>query len=389
MAAGQNAGMHPALERLARGIRAAHDTTAYALATAGLLAVAGLIEVNDEGQPLTGGLAMAVLTATVPLGLRRRYPAVAAYLAIIASVWARLMLGHWLLIPVTAAMVGLYVLVRHTSSGTSWLRVVPALAILAVPVVPDRWNDEASLVSLAALGTVAIGELVRLRADARRERGEAAARLLEAGRREAVLAERARIARELHDVVAHSVSVIAVQAEMAPFGIADLSPEAREGFKRIAGSARAAMTELRSVLDVLRDEGDGSGLAPQPGLDRLQVLLDEHRSAGGSVGLRTAGTQERLAATVELSAYRIVQEALTNVRKHAPGAAATVELAWTADRLFVRVADDGPGPDGTPGPGHGLAGMRERAASVGGTLDAGPGSGGGFVVTATLPRGPS
>jgi signal transduction histidine kinase len=90
---------------------------------------------------------------------------------------------------------------------------------------------------------------------------------------------------------------------------------------------------------------------------------------------------------VELSAYRIVQEALTNVRKHAPGAAATVELAWTADRLLVRVADDGPGADGTPG--HGLAGMRERAASVGGTLDAGPGSGGGFVVTATLPRGPS
>jgi signal transduction histidine kinase len=278
--------MHPALERLA---------------------VAGLVEVNDEGQPLTGGLALAMLVATVPLGLRRRYPAVVAYVTIIASVWARLMLGHWLLIPVVAAMIALYVLVRHTSSGTRWLRVVPALAILAVPVVPDRWNDEASLVSLVALGTVAAGELARLRSEARRERAEAAARLVEAGRREAVLAERARIARELHDVVAHSVSVIAVQAEMAPFGIADLSPEAREGFKQIAGSARAAMTELRSVLDVLRGDGDGAGLAPQPGLDRLDDLLAQHRAAGGTVELTAEGERTPLAATVELTAYRIVQ----------------------------------------------------------------------------------
>jgi len=378
--------MHPAIEQLARGARAVHDAPAYALGTAGLLAVAGLVEVNDEGQPLTGGLAVAVLTATVPLGLRRRYPAVVAYVAIIASVWSRLMLGYWLFVPVIAAMVALYLLVRHSSSGTRWLRVVPALAILAVPVVPDSWNDEASLVSLAALGTVAVGELARLRSEARRERAEAEARLVEAGRREAVLAERARIARELHDVVAHSVSVIAVQAEMAPYGIADLSPEAREGFKRIAGSARSAMTELRSVLDVLRDEGDGAGLDPQPGLDRLGALLAEHRAAVGTVELRSEGERVPLAATVELTAYRIVQEALTNIRKHAPGAAAVVALRWHPARLAISVTDDGPGPGGTPA-GHGLAGMRERAASVGGELDAGPGPGRGFAVTATLPTG--
>ncbi|RFU41534.1 hypothetical protein DZF91_11400 [Actinomadura logoneensis] len=154
--------------------------------------------------------------------------------------------------------------------------------------------------------------------------------------------ERARIARELHDVVAHSVSMIAVQAETAPYTMENLSPEAREGYTEIARTAREALVEMRRLLGVLRaDAGAGAESAPQPRLDRLPELVEQHQGAGGRADLVVQGQPRALSTTVELSAYRIVQEALTNARRHAPGADVHIELTYLPDRLAVRVRDEG------------------------------------------------
>nr|WP_276515303.1 histidine kinase [Actinomadura coerulea] len=233
--------------------------------------------------------------------------------------------------------------------------------------------------------------------------------------------ERARIARELHDVVAHSVSMIAVQAETAPYTMDSLSPEARAGYTEIAKTAREALVEMRRLLSVLRADATPEPEAansPQPRLDRLPDLIEQHRGAGGHVDLNVHGDPRALSTTVELSAYRIVQEALTNARRHAPGAGVRVDLTFLPDRLAVRVQDGGasaatqvlnprdpgartggpssagpaPADDGRTrletsgsGGGHGLVGMRERATMLGGRFSAGPATQGGFLVEAELP----
>jgi len=203
-----------------------------------------------------------------------------------------------------------------------------------------------------------------------------------------VRGERARIARELHDVVAHHISMIAVQAETARLTTPALPSAGAQRLLAIGDTARAALTEMRRLLGVLRDSDRQAGpeLAPQPGLAQLAALLDEARDASGAgTRLILHGPPLALDPSIELAAYRIVQEALTNTRRHAPGAAVDVELLRTADCLRLRVRDNGPGPPADPGRGHGLAGMRERAAAVGGELRTGPAAGGGFLVDAVLP----
>ncbi|MDG4825918.1 sensor histidine kinase [Asanoa sp. WMMD1127] len=200
--------------------------------------------------------------------------------------------------------------------------------------------------------------------------------------------ERARIARELHDVVAHHISMISVQAENARFTTPGLPAAGAERFAAIGGTARAALTEMRRLLGVLR--ADAAPVTPerrpQPGLRELAALLDEARDAAGSgARLILRGPPVPLDPGVELAAYRIVQEALTNARRHAPGAAVDVEITYRADGLGLRIRDNGPGPEGAAA-GHGLSGMRERAVAVGGRLRTGvAGPAGGFVVEATLP----
>ncbi|WP_211238428.1 sensor histidine kinase [Actinomadura rifamycini] len=232
-----------------------------------------------------------------------------------------------------------------------------------------------------------------------RRRAEAAAR--DASRRAAehtLLAhtargERARIARELHDVVAHHVSMISVQAETARLAVPGMPAEGAERLLAIGDTARTALTEMRRLLGVLREDAGEPGGAPdrrpQPGLQQLLDLIDETRDgAGAAARLIVAGPVAALDPGVELTAYRIVQEALTNARRHAPGAAVDVELAYTGEGLRLAVRDNGPGPavDGPPVPGgHGLTGMRERVAAVGGELRTGAGPLGGFVVEAVLP----
>ncbi|HEY4334173.1 MAG TPA: sensor histidine kinase, partial [Ilumatobacteraceae bacterium] len=198
--------------------------------------------------------------------------------------------------------------------------------------------------------------------------------------------ERARIARELHDVVAHHISMVAVQAETARLTTAGMPAAGAQKLSAIGDTARTALTEMRRLLGVLREDAEAPDLRPQPGLGQLNDLVDEARDATGSgTRLILRGSPVALDPGVELAAYRIAQEALTNARRHAAGAAVDVELHYGADRLHLRIRDNGPGPVGDIHGGHGLTGMRERAAAVGGHLRTGPAAGGGFLVEASLP----
>ncbi|WUV77169.1 sensor histidine kinase [Streptomyces sp. NBC_01477] len=203
--------------------------------------------------------------------------------------------------------------------------------------------------------------------------------------------ERARIARELHDVVAHHISMIAVQAETARLTTPGMPAAGAARLSEIGDTARAGLTEMRRLLGVLRQDAevDIAERRPQPGLQQLNELLDEARCASGAgVRLIVSGPAAALDPGVELAAFRIVQEALTNVRRHARGAAVDVELHYAADALRLRVRDNGPGPGAAAGDGgHGLPGMRERAAAAGGTLRTGRAAGGGFLIEASLPVG--
>ena len=215
----------------------------------------------------------------------------------------------------------------------------------------------------------------------------------------AVVEERTRIARELHDVVAHSVSVMVVQAGAAEQVVEDDPAHVRAALETIRRTGTEALAEMRRVVAMLRDAEEAGTLTPQPGLGQLRVLVDEARSGGLEVSLTVTGTTDRLPAGLDLAAYRILQEALTNVRRHAGASHAEVHVRYEDESLTLEVRDDGrsrsatdgaePGPDpvavGTGGLGHGLIGMRERVGIYGGRLDAGPTRDGGFRVLAVLP----
>jgi signal transduction histidine kinase len=205
-----------------------------------------------------------------------------------------------------------------------------------------------------------------------------------------VLEERTRIARELHDVVAHHMSLIAVRAETAPYRLTGLPGPVQAEFRALSGAAREALIDMRRLLGVLRQEQE-AGLAPQPQLSDLPVLVESARLAGVPVELSVPVALDGVPAAVGVCAYRIVQESLSNARQHSPGAAITVSVDHDASAVTLRVAN-GPGEQGGPPgkslrPGHGLAGMRERVALLGGSLTAGPAADGGFVVAAVLPVG--
>ncbi len=297
----------------------------------------------------------------------------------------------------SGAMVALYSVAAHSTRPTS--RRVGAATAVIIFGVPLADGGNADVVDWSATFVTAaaawlLGENVRTQ---RAYAAEMAARAEDAERRRddearrAVAEERLRLARELHDVTAHHVSVMAVQAE-AGQALLPADPErAAETLARIAGSAREALGDLRRLLGVLRDDGDegDGGRSPQPGLAGLPGLVEEMRAAGVPVAVRIEGDPVAVASAVDVSAYRIVQEALTNVLRHAPGARADVVVRFGADAVEIEVGNERR-PNGhaprTHGPGHGLVGMRERAALLGGRLDAGPADGDRFVVRARLPR---
>jgi len=208
--------------------------------------------------------------------------------------------------------------------------------------------------------------------------------------RRAVLEERTRIAREMHDVIAHHLSLIAVQAETAPYRLPGLPEPAQAEFASLSEGARGALAEMRRLLGVLRRD-QPAGRAPQPQLTDLPALVDAARQAGLSVELSTASVLDQVPSSVGVCAYRIVQESLSNASQHAPGAGVTVSVGHDSGTVLLRVAN-GPGSpagldENSQGAGHGLTGMRERVALLGGSLSAGPSPDGGFVVTAVLPLG--
>ncbi|REE98445.1 sensor histidine kinase [Thermomonospora umbrina] len=380
----------------------------FAPLTGVALVIAALAELAPQGTPpisVAGGFAVA---STLPLVWRREFLRPVAAVALSAFA-AGLLSGQELrFTTVFAALYTLYALGRHLPRQSAGALAVGTLATIGVIYLAAGSLDEVPwpATMVAALAAIGLGDARRVKESAERTEAEAEernnetlTRLTAVQREQAVMRERARIARELHDVVAHSVSMIAVQAETAPYTLQDLSPQAREGYVEIARTAREALVEMRRLLGVLRaDAGTGPESAPQPRLDRLPDLIDQHRGAGGGdARLEVRGDPRDLSATVELSAYRIVQEALTNARRHAPGADVRVELAFLNDRLAVRVRDTGAsaptmvldpsqaaGGSGGPG-GHGLVGMQERATMLGGRFSAGPATEGGFMVEAELP----
>jgi signal transduction histidine kinase len=249
---------------------------------------------------------------------------------------------------------------------------------------------------------VVLGTALRGRREARAELGRQTTLTAEERARRTLLEERSRIARELHDVVAHHMSVISIQAQVAPHLVENPSEELRENLDGIRQNALEALTELRRVLGVLRAEHPetpeqpadlATGTAPhapQPTLDRLDALVENTRAAGLSVEVDVRGARRPLPPGVDLSAYRIVQEALSNVLRHAPGATASVALVHYVHGVDVRIVNSRPTRrvPSSPGAGHGLLGMRERAAMLGGTLRAGPRPDGGYEVAAYLPTAP-
>ncbi|TQL66678.1 signal transduction histidine kinase [Nocardioides albertanoniae] len=370
--------------------------------------VLGIVQAAILTESVAGGVAMLVgfsHAAAVPLALRR--PVEAAGLSLVAVTAAALAVARhspdgwpWMAPPPTLTQL-LVLLVLTVVAG--WRLAATTLGIqvaigVALAVVGLAWNDfvgslveVANFASLAlllgALATVA-GRLVESRSALREEH-----------ERRSVVEEKARIARELHDVIAHNMSLITVQARSAPHRVDDVSPAAEAEFAEIGDLAASALRQMRGVLDVLRTEEGQSGRVPVPGVDGLGELFESARGTGQRVevhGELPALTD--VAPEVGTAAYRIVQEALSNARRHASDEPVTVDLSLGEAELEIRVANalDGAAPGAdidaeSAGGGHGLIGMRERAAAVGGTLTAGAESTAGtsegdqFVVEARLP----
>jgi signal transduction histidine kinase len=360
-----------------------------------LLAAVAIVEVatsSDIDAPLPL-LAMFTLGTTLPLLWRRQSPLVVlvAVMACVAIPDAT----HEIANNASAPFAGLLVAAYASGAYTSHRDGRIAAAIIAVTIVlmaleaeEDVFGDAVFIggILLAVWGAATIV----------RSRNELAAALaartveLEHERdnsaRLAVAEERARIARELHDVVAHNVSIMVVQAGAERRALGDERPQTSDALATIEATGRAAMTEMRRLLGMLRRSDDELALAPQPSLRHLGDLVEQVREAGMPVELRIEGEERPVAPGVDLSAYRIVQEALTNALKHAGPATARVTVRYGERELDIEIADDGAGANGdAPAGGHGLVGMRERVALFGGDLATGGQSGGGYTVRARLP----
>lgn len=343
---------------------------------------------HQGGDVGTGAAIFLTVLALLPLLPARRWPAFAAAASTLVTVAS---LREQDAPPGVASFaITLFLFVQLVTRRG--LRFAAPLCVPFVVVTAARLDGRHSTLGsttplLFLLGALVVGESLRRRRVAVAALGETQDRMAESVRAQTVLEERARIARELHDIVAHHLSVIAVESEAARLTSPELSADAETRLQAIAATAREALTETRRLLGVLRDDsGSGADRAPQPGLDELDELIDKAEATGTPVRFVRQGRVVRLPRSVDLAAYRIVQEGLTNARRHAPGADVEVELSYRDGELRVRVRDHGPAAPGVElVPGHGLMGMRERAALAGGTFSAGPVEGGGFEVDVTLP----
>ncbi|MEV0460877.1 sensor histidine kinase [Catellatospora methionotrophica] len=361
-----------------------------------LLALIGLtsaaFEYLSDNRNLDYGWSIVLATAgTAPAALMAYRPLLAwriGYAALLfgTSGYAPTESWPWNPVQILALLAVLWFVALRADAGVSawcWL-----LSLLPVWVyVGNPGNAWGVTVLLAAI--MLVGDQVRRRRRSQRALAEQAERSeLEQARR-AVLQERTRIAREMHDVVAHSMSMIAVRAETAPYRVAELTGAAKDEFTEIAASARTALDDMRRLLSVLRQADDPALTAPQPGLAELGPLVDDARAAGVDVHLAMELPLRPVGEAAALTAYRIVQEALANATRYAPGARVDVSLATDEQGLRVTVRNGRPTgrPTRPPGAGHGLVGMRERVAILDGELSAEPTGDGGFAVAALLPDG--
>ncbi|RPK94701.1 sensor histidine kinase [Streptomyces sp. ADI98-10] len=331
-----------------------------------LLAIlVGVVQLVFDVRPGIGNFAMLVITYTVATVGERWASRLALVCSLSAAALSQL---RW-----------------EAEPGGSWPQVIFVTVIMTVPFVL-AW---------------VLGDSLRTRRayfDQLEERAARLEREREAQSKVAVAAERARIARELHDVVAHNVSVMVVQADGAAY-VMDAAPDqAKQALETISSTGRQALAEMRRLLGVLRtgDAPESGEYVPQPDVEQIEDLVEQVRQTGLEVDFKVEGTPRPLPSGVELTAYRVVQEALTNTRKHGgPDAGASVRLVYFDDGLGLLIEDDGRGAahelyedGGADGAGHGMIGMRERVGMVGGTLDAGPRPGGGFRISALLPLKP-
>jgi signal transduction histidine kinase len=398
----------PVIDRLRRVDQARLDVALAVVLAAIALLPMWLVPVSAGGREPDLLANVLTLAMTLPIAFRRRRPVLVLAITVLATTLAALTgpsSGVGLGVLIAVYSVAVHADRRHSLAALALTLVAVAVVVTIVfastPDLPPAMVPLGLVLAWMIFGAVwLLGDLVRSRGEAvaelRQRNGE-----LEAEREEnarlAVADERARIARELHDAVAHSLSVMVVQAGAARRALETAEPGGQAGAERARGAlatiettGRDTLGEMRRVVGALRPSGD-EPFEPQPSLDELDRLLATVREAGLPVELVVEGEARAVPRSVNLSAYRVVQEALTNTLKHAHAASARVRLHYGSEALDVEVTDDGRGAAArlleAPHRGYGLAGMRERAAMVGGELVAEPGPSGGFVVRARLPLG--
>ncbi|MER5576735.1 sensor histidine kinase [Streptomyces massasporeus] len=382
---------------LSRRLVARHERIRDALPAVVLVLVGAAATAAGEGgtdwhAPRPGGTAWMAL-ACVPLVFRSRWPLPVVFASLAVDL-AHLSVAPDFSMTPAASLVALYSLATRSSRRTAWIvGITASVLITTVYAIADSEPPLAGTSLLRfdlAIAATALGDAVRTRrrhlaeVEARAERAE---RTREEEARRRVTEERVRIARELHDVVAHHITLVNAQAGVAHHLMRNDPDRAYEALAHIKDNSRAALDELRATVGLLRQADDGpDSRAPIPGLADLDALVGGVRAGGLSVRVTPSGAPRPVAPTTELTAYRIVQEALTNTHKHASATWAEVVLDFGPDRLRITVTDDGrPGASPGPGSGHGLIGMHERATAIGGTVTAGPLPEGGFRVVAELP----
>jgi signal transduction histidine kinase len=364
-----------------------------------LLALVGLLDLAvrrdaPDAPPSTLWFAVpAIAVLVLAILARRRFPFAGptAYWVLAAGI----SFVDWQLLPFINSLfvVGMAVAfllgnLRNMLQAGIGLAVVLGGAAIIVYKIPGHTSSDLVFIPVEfGIGWLA-GFALRERAEqveAAEERARHAEREREAAARVAVAEERARIARELHDIVAHSVSVMVLQVGAVRHKLPQTLEEDRDALGRVEQAGRTALTEMRRLLGAMRRDGDGLELAPQPGLDGLDSLVEDVGRTGLPVRLHVDGDPFPLPRAIDLSAYRIVQEGLTNTLKHARASHADVTVRYRPDELEVEVADDGAGAATSDGLGHGLVGMRERVKIYGGVMNAGTAPEGGFILRARLP----